>query len=193
MDVNSLYIKALNYSKKGQFSKAILHFNKILLENPSKADVLSDRAVAKFHLKDIEGALTDLNLALELEPENPYRYASRAYIREKNGDTMGAIDDYRKSIELDPENAVTHNSLAMLEEKLAYTHKTKPITFDQVSVPSEESEKAVTSLLEELNIPVNNESGRHNGLWQQMLTLLYSREERNDFMRFLFRFFSKKK
>ena len=74
MNIKNLYIKGLKLSKDGKYSKAISEFDRILSDNPKNAEVLSDRGVARFHLNDIEGALSDLNKALELEPENPYRY-----------------------------------------------------------------------------------------------------------------------
>ena len=96
MNSNDLYSKALDLSKQGQYSKAIKEFDKFISHNPHNADVFSDRGVAKYHVKDFEGSLKDFNTALELEPENPYRYASRAYIRDCSGDTEGAIATERR-------------------------------------------------------------------------------------------------
>ena len=68
-------------------------------------------------------SLTNMNKAQELEPRNPYRYSSRAYIKDAIGDLEGAIADYKKCIELDPQDAVAHNNLGMLEEKLGRKKK----------------------------------------------------------------------
>ena len=65
----------------------------------------------------------DMNKAQELEPRNPYRYSSRAYIKDAIGDLAGAIEDYKKCIELDPLDAVAHNNLGMLEEKFGRKQK----------------------------------------------------------------------
>jgi len=64
-----------------------------------------------------------MNKAQELEPQNPYRYSSRAYIKDACGDLEGAIADYKKCIELDPQDAVAHNNLGMLEEKFGRKQK----------------------------------------------------------------------
>ena len=53
-----------------------------------------------------------------LEPDNPYRYSSRAFIKDSMGDTEGAIQDYLKCIKIDPEDAIAFNNLGMLEEKM---------------------------------------------------------------------------
>jgi tetratricopeptide (TPR) repeat protein len=55
-----------------------------------------------------------------LEPENPYRYSSRAYIRDACGDTEGAYKDYQVAVKLDPDDAIAHNNLGLIEEKLGY-------------------------------------------------------------------------
>jgi len=65
--------------------------------------------------------MDDLNMAIELDPENGYRYARRAYVRDKIGDTEGAVEDYRKANELDPGNEITLNNLGLAEDKLGYT------------------------------------------------------------------------
>ena len=79
-------------------------------------------AVTQFHLKQLMNALANMNKAQELEPRNPYRYSSRAYIKDAIGDLAGAIEDY-KMHELDPQDAVAHNNLGMLEEKFGRKQK----------------------------------------------------------------------
>ncbi|MGD1848094.1 MAG: tetratricopeptide repeat protein [Salibacteraceae bacterium] len=82
------------------------------------ADVLSERAVAYYHIRQLRKSLKDLDRAQELQPSNPYRYSSRAYIRDTMGDTSGAIKDYEIAVQLDPFDAVAHNNLGLLQEKL---------------------------------------------------------------------------
>ena len=74
-------------------------------------------------MKELKSALENMNKSQQLEPENPYRYSSRAYIKDACGDTEGAIADYKKCIELDPDDAIAYNNLGMLEDKLGRKQK----------------------------------------------------------------------
>lgn len=107
---------------KEQFNQALERAQGILETDSENADALGARAVAKFHLKDTS-CLIDLNQAIALEPENAYRYSSRAYVLDALGDTEAAVIDYLKAVELDPEDYVAFNNLGMLEEKLGRQKK----------------------------------------------------------------------
>src|SRR5690606_3882624 len=63
--------------------------------------------------------------ALSMEPQNPYRYSSRAFLKDRMGDLKGAIADYERAIEIDPEDAIAHNNKGMVEEKLGFQEKSK--------------------------------------------------------------------
>src|SRR5690606_31508835 len=75
-------------------------------------------------------ALNDLDIAVDIDKENPYRYASRAFIKDKAGDYQGAIADYSKAIYLDPEDAISYNNRGLIEEKLGYVQRSK-ISFEK--------------------------------------------------------------
>ena len=66
-----------------------------------------------------------MDYALGLEPNNPYRYSSRAYIKDWIGDIKGAIADYEVAVKLDPEDSIAYNNLGLLQEKLGYVDKAK--------------------------------------------------------------------
>jgi tetratricopeptide (TPR) repeat protein len=76
-------------------------------------------------MKKNEEALAEFDRAINLDPKNPYRFASRAYFRDRIGDLTGAIEDYEKAIELDPDDAVAYNNKGLLEEKLGYRERAK--------------------------------------------------------------------
>ena len=102
----------------GSYKLALQHFDKAIKKQSDVADFHSERGVALFHLNRKEDALAALNKALMLEPDNPYRYSSRAFIKDSMGDTEGAIQDYLQCIKIDPEDAIAFNNLGMLEEKM---------------------------------------------------------------------------
>src|SRR5690606_41157446 len=71
--------------------------------------------------KSLEG----LDRALDMDPDNPYRYASRAFLKDRIGDLHGAIADYERAIEMDPEDGISINNKGLVEEKLGYQDRAK--------------------------------------------------------------------
>ena len=114
-NADALYTRAICYRKVEEFDKSIADFSTMLVRLPNEASLLCERGISYFHKKDIEASMRDMNRAVELEPENPYRYSSRAYIRAKI-DIDGAIEDYRKAVELDPKDDIALNNLGLIEE-----------------------------------------------------------------------------
>jgi tetratricopeptide (TPR) repeat protein len=120
MTTEQYYQKGLNYLQTGNYQQALLSFDKALAHDGYNATIISDKAIALFHLGDKQNALALLDQAQNIEPNNPYRYASRAFVKDAMGDLHGAIADYKKAIELDPEDMIAYNNLGLLEEKLGY-------------------------------------------------------------------------
>lgn len=192
------YHKGMKLMKKRQYARAIEYFDKFIAKNPEHADAISERGVARFHVKDLQGALDDMNLAANLDPENPYRYSSRAYIRESNGDTEGAINDYKIAIQLDPEDAIAFNNLGLLEDKLGNRQESKKYfrRADELegvnTMPSVEEktrqEQLVRSLLEETNIKTEAEqliAPPSPSLTKTMFSVFHSRSALKDFFKFV--------
>lgn len=124
-DKSKYYEKARKKYEAQNFEDAVYWYTRVLTADDKDAEIYSERGVAYFHKGELKKALEDLNRARDLEPENPYRYSSRAYIRDAMGDLEGAIADYEHTIKLDPEDAVAHNNLGLLEEKRGYHAKAK--------------------------------------------------------------------
>ena len=51
---------------------------------------------------DLDGALTDLNRAIELNPNLAQIYTIRGKVKEAKGDLIGAAADFNKAVELKP-------------------------------------------------------------------------------------------
>lgn len=116
-NLDALYNRAKAYSKLNRFDDSISDFDKIIAITNSPS-MISERALAHFLNKNHNAAIQDLNLAAQLDPDNPYRYSSRAFIKDRLGDLEGAIEDYNKAIELDPQDAIAFNNKGLVEEKL---------------------------------------------------------------------------
>lgn len=120
---NSHFLQGEQKYKQSNYEEAVAYFSAAIEQEPGNAEIFYQRGLSYFHMKKKSLALLDFNEALSLEPKNPFRYASRAYIKDSCGDLEGAIKDYEEAIKLDPEDAVAHNNLGLLQEKLGYKQK----------------------------------------------------------------------
>jgi Flp pilus assembly protein TadD len=120
MFTNKKHKRAHKALKNDDIVKAISLYNEALKESPDNCDIISDRGVAYLHAKDEKNCFTDLNRAVELQPNYSFRYACRAYAKKNFGDLDGAIQDYEKAVELDPDDPIAQNNLGMLLEEKGY-------------------------------------------------------------------------
>jgi len=102
--------------------KALTLIEEALKSKTNNVDLIGLKGVALFHLRDLT-CLQWMDKAVLLEPKNPFRYSSRAYIKDVLGATEDAVKDYITAIELDPLDHIAYNNLGLLEEKLG--RKTK--------------------------------------------------------------------
>ncbi|MFT7382044.1 MAG: tetratricopeptide (TPR) repeat protein [Roseivirga sp.] len=118
-----LHNRARALSRIGKMKLALVDFKALTIQFPQNASFIADYAVALHLDNQNEQAVLLFEQALALEPTNPYRYASRAYFKDRTGDSEGAIQDYEKAIELDPEDAIALNNKGLIEEKLGYKER----------------------------------------------------------------------
>lgn len=198
MFVNSLHEKAHESLKAGDMEKAISYYTDALQQSPGHPDILSDRGVAYLHLKNAEACFEDLNLALEMQPEYAFRYASRAYAKNFFGDLDGAIEDYNIAIKLDPDDAVAHNNLGLLLEQKGYFKESKERfeRADKLSKMENELLQVIDDLeaegnsapatevtpSPELQSEIKADDRTHSG---EALKIITSREQFREFIRFV--------
>lgn len=96
--------QALNEQK---YKMALAHFNECLRLDPYYLDAYYSRAIAKEHLSDAKGALTDYNIFLTSKPENTEALFSRAVIRFQQDQFDLARQDFLKLLKLPPGETTT--------------------------------------------------------------------------------------
>ena len=84
-------------------------------ENTETFHQYSNSASQKFFSKDIYGAITDFDKAIELSPQNPELYLNRGYIKHIANDKNGAMEDYNKAISLNKNFAFAYNNRGALK------------------------------------------------------------------------------
>jgi tetratricopeptide (TPR) repeat protein len=71
---------------------------------------LVNRGIEKAQNGDLDGAMTDFNRAIELNPKDDAPYYNRAQAKKLKNDTAGAIADYTRAIELGSTNPAAYNN-----------------------------------------------------------------------------------
>lgn len=189
-NADALYTRAMCYRKTDDFEKSIEDLTSILKRLPEEATLLCDRGISHFKNKNIEAALKDMNKAVELEPNNPFRYSSRAYIKTEN-DVKGAMEDYEKAIELDPKDEISLNNLGLLQEntgKMKAAKKSFEKSNKLIGYDPEKRKDAQENPAEKLD---ENIQEKPNSLGKTMLNVFKSKETRKEYFQFLKSMFKK--
>ncbi len=196
-NADALYTRAICYRKTDQFEKSIADFTTILTRLPNEPTLLCDRGISHFHNKDIASAMLDMNKAVELDPNNPYRYSSRAYIRSKS-DIDGALADYEKAVELDPQDEIALNNLGLLQENAGrmkaaqknYKKANSIIGYDPDKRKEAIDKKDSKENSEKTDTP-NEEPPTKDSLGKVMLSVFTTKQGRQEYFNYLKSLFKK--
>jgi len=96
-------------------------YDAAITDKDDYAIAYTNRGELKRRLGDTEGAMKDLNKAIEIDPNFALAYISRGALKERLKNTDGAMEDYNKAIEIDPNLALTYANLGALKGKLGDT------------------------------------------------------------------------
>jgi tetratricopeptide (TPR) repeat protein len=83
--------------------------------NIKEAQNYIQRAQDHYKKQDWDGALADLNRALELDPKSSNAYNDRGLVKKAKHDLEGAAADYSKAIELNPKDATALSNLGVIK------------------------------------------------------------------------------
>jgi tetratricopeptide (TPR) repeat protein len=82
-------------------------------ESPASAGTVEDffnRAGAKKAVGDLDGAIADYDLAIQLDPKDAAIYNNRGLAKQAKGDFNAAIADFNRAMELNPKDAVAYSN-----------------------------------------------------------------------------------
>ncbi len=119
----STILRGNTLMEAGKCSEAIPLYNKVIqLDNfqqsSYKVTAFNNRGYCKSELGDYYGAITDLSVALEINPNYSFALNNRGEAKLLIGDFNSAILDFNKSIEIAPDLTEAYNNLG-----LAYYYK----------------------------------------------------------------------
>jgi len=123
MKMSREFAKGLAKAKEKDFLRAIEHFTLAINEDKSNVEHYAERAVAYLNTKQYDLSMFDMNICIDLEPNNSYRFSCRAFLKSKMGEADGAIADYETAIMLDPDDAIAYNNLGLAQEQKGFRER----------------------------------------------------------------------
>lgn len=79
------------------------------------------RGLAKLKNGDLDGAIVELDRAIEHNPSSVTSYGNRGIAKGKKGDLDGAIADFDRAIELDPKSALSYANRGFVKIKKGWS------------------------------------------------------------------------
>ena len=113
-------LRALGYSLKGWFDKAVADYDKAIDINPDFAAALNNRAWAYFKLGRPQQGSSDVERALRLAPDNPYALDTRAHIHQSTGNAAAALSDYELAMRYGGETIVKMYQCGLRSQSLYF-------------------------------------------------------------------------
>ena len=110
--------RALAYSQKGQYERAIRDFDAAIQLVPDFAVALNNRAWVHFKSGRPAVGLPDVEESLRIEPTSHHAYDTRAHIRQWLGDGAGALRDYEAAMYFGGERMIKLYQCGLAAHKL---------------------------------------------------------------------------
>ena len=105
--------RALVYLQQERYEAAEEDLTYAIHLNP-KSNYYINRALTRYYRQELRGAMSDYDLALDLEPNNILGRYNRGLLRAQVGDDNRAIEDFNVVIEYEPDNTMAIFNRALL-------------------------------------------------------------------------------
>ena len=104
--------RGIAYSKKGNFDRAIVDFNKAIELSPDYDEAYNNRGFSYSKKGNFDRAIDDYGEAIKIDPNSFVAYNNRGLAYDKQGNFDLAIDDFNKVIKIDSELVDAYDNLA---------------------------------------------------------------------------------
>ncbi|MBR6600576.1 MAG: tetratricopeptide repeat protein [Bacteroidaceae bacterium] len=105
--------RALVYLQQKRYEEADKDLTYAILLNP-KSSYYINRALTRYNMQELRGAMADYDLALSIDPNNLLGHYNRGLLRAQVGDDNRAIEDFDFVIDYEPDNTIAVFNRALL-------------------------------------------------------------------------------
>lgn len=106
------------YSTNGNFHEGLRCFSEAINLKPDFFEAFTNRGVTKAEIGDLDGAVSDYNISLEINQRLPATFNNRGLVFHRKFEYDKAAQDFRDAIRLDPMNAEIHCNLGLALNEL---------------------------------------------------------------------------
>src|ERR1700716_1006575 len=92
----------------------------IRVVDPLTANAYTSRGLARYRKGDVDGAIADYELAIQINPGLAPAHLNRGNTRYAKGDRDGALADWNRALRIDPRLYEAYNNRGLLRTNLAY-------------------------------------------------------------------------
>lgn len=110
-------MRASVLANRGRYKEAEDAFSKAIMQLPRNANLLINRALTRYNLQNLRGAMSDYDAALEIEPGNYLGHFNRGLLRAQVAEDNRAIEDFNFVLEQEPENTIALYNRALLLDR----------------------------------------------------------------------------
>lgn len=115
--VTLLLSRGLRSLQAGQDDEAVDSFSDAITLQPDVAEAWRQRALARYHAGDVNGAIRDLEETIQREPRDFSAFRTLTDIAVGREDWKGAYAAWQKLLELDPKTQNSAERLRLLKRK----------------------------------------------------------------------------
>ena len=115
--VTLLMSRGIRSLEAGQTDEAVDSFSDAITLQPDAGEAWHQRALARYHAGDVNGAIHDLEETVRLEPRDFSAFRTLADIAAAREDWKGAYAAWQKVMELDPKTPAGEERLRLLKRK----------------------------------------------------------------------------
>jgi cytochrome c-type biogenesis protein CcmH/NrfG len=115
--VTLLMSRGMRSMRAGQDDEAVESFSDAITLQPEVGEAWHQRALARYHAGDLNGAIHDLEVTVRLEPRDFSAFRLLAAIAEAREDWKGAYAAWQKVMEIDPKTPGGEERLRLLKRK----------------------------------------------------------------------------
>ena len=150
----------LTSSMKGEYEKAIEHYDQAIRLSPQIAQSYNNRGIAKSKLEKYEEAIADFNKAISINPQDDRAYNNRGIAKGKLKKYEEAIADFNEAIRLNPKFAEAYHGRGNIYKEIEEYEKARADLQHALELATEQDNQAlaqdVQKLLDEL-LPAGGE------------------------------------
>ena len=125
--------EAVRNDQEQKHQQRIVSLNQAIALKPSYSLYYSRGLLKAKNLNDFEGALSDLNIAIRMDPLKDNAYIVRGNVKSSLDDYKGSISDFTKAISINKNNSLGFFNRGVVKAKYFNNRKTACADFDRAA------------------------------------------------------------